>query len=173
MNYQQFDIVMLRPEFASRIFGIVEIIPGRPLKPYVGVKLDRGPLGKRYLLDDDGILAKIGNLDPAALKLDPAQVEQAPSLDWETGKYFAMHMAERAASELDRRRWRLLASLKPGDPVALLRDTSQGKRIEQHRFRNVLPNGQKYHFAVVNRNGVAYRWTLEALYLGSEASETT
>jgi hypothetical protein len=159
---------MVRLESGARIFAIVEVVPDRHLRPYVGVRLDRGPLTRRYRLGEDEILAKIGTLDAEALKLDPAQVARVPSRDWQLGQYFAQYMAERASADLDRRRWRLLASLQPGDPVVLRRFTRRGEHIEQHCFQAVLPTGQKYHFTAVNPNGTVYKWTLESLHLESE-----
>jgi hypothetical protein len=166
VQYQPFDIVMLRPESGARIYAIVEVMPDRPASPYIAVRLDRGALTRRYRLNDDQILAKIGTLDPEALKLDPARVEITPSVDWQLGQHFAPYMAERAATEPDRQRWALLASLKPGDPIAIRRYSSGVERIEQHRFREVLPSGQKYHFAAVNANGTVYRWPLAVVHLG-------
>jgi hypothetical protein len=165
MNYQPFDIVMLRQECGARIYAIVELAPNDRARPYVAVKLDRGPMKQRYLLADDEILAKIGRLDAEAVKLDPGKVEVAPSLDWHIGQSFARYMAERALTELDRRRWAVLARLQPGDPVVLRRFTRRGEFIEQHRFQEVLPSGQRYHFTAMNANGTVYRWTLDSLQM--------
>jgi len=168
MQYHLFDIVMLRPEFASRIFAIVELVEDRPENPYAAVRLERGPLTKRYLLNDEQILVRIGTLAPEALSLDKTQLQPAPPPDWEIGQSFAAYMANRAPTELDRRRWSLLAHLKPGDCVPIKRVTRSAVRVEHHRFREVLPSGQKYHFTALNANGTIYRWTLDSLYLEPE-----
>jgi hypothetical protein len=169
MKYQLFDIVMLRLECGSGIFAIVALAQPPSQRPYVAVKLDRGPLVRQYELADDEILGKIGTLDPEALKLDPATVETTPSADWHLGQSFARYMAERAFTAEDRQRWALLARLQPGAAIALRRFTRRGERIECHRFQQVLPGGQKYHFTAVNANGTVYRWTLESLLLESNA----
>jgi hypothetical protein len=171
MPYQPFDIVMLRPELGAKIYAIAEVDPERP-EHYIAVRLDRGPLIKRYRLRDDEIWARIGTLEPHALQLDPASVERLPPPDWRLGQHYARYMAEQAPTELERRRWALLASLKPGDYVPLQRRTARGVRIEAHRFQEVLPAGQKYRFTAVNANGTVYRWPLEALFLQPEGGKT-
>ena len=80
-------------------------------------------------------------------------------------------MAQQAPTELDRRRWALLASLQPGDAVAIRRTTRRGSHIEQHRFLEVLPTGQKYHFTAANLNGTVYKWTLESLHLDTSTEQ--
>lgn len=92
MPYQPFDIVMLQPKFGAKIYAIVEVAPNCTEQPYLAVRLDKGPLTRRYRLDEENILARIGTLDPVALQLNPAQIESAPSLDWETGQHFARYM---------------------------------------------------------------------------------
>jgi hypothetical protein len=168
MKYQPFDIVVLRLKYGGKIYAIVDVVPDRPADPYVVVRLDRAPLTKRFWLAEEEILARIGSLDPEAIKLDPGKVETAPSLDWQIGQVFARSMAELALTDLDRRRWAYLASLQPGDCVAIRRVTRRGALIEHHRFQEVLPGGQKYHFLAVNDNGTVYKWTLESLHLKSE-----
>jgi hypothetical protein len=167
MTYQLFDIVMLRQEQGARIYAIVELAPNNPTRPYVGARLDRGPLTGKYLLAEDEILTKIGTLNPEAIKLDPGKVQTAPTLDWHIGQSFARHMAECAITELDRQRWAFLARLQPGDPLVLRRFTRRGEYLERHRFQEVLPNGQRYHFTALNANGTVYKWTLESLHLDS------
>jgi hypothetical protein len=168
MPYQPFDIVMLRPEFGTRVYAIVEPASPRPETGYVAVRLEKGPLAQRYRLAEAQIWAKIGTLDPAALKLDPASVERPPPPDWRLGQHFARFQAQHAPTELERRRWAVLADLQPGDPIAIQRYTRRGVRIEPHRFREVLPAGQKYHFSAINANGTVYRWTLESVHLSPE-----
>lgn len=170
MSYQPFDIVMLRPEFGSKIFAIVGVEPQRPKNELVAVRMDKGPLTKRYRLADDHILAKIGALDPEALKLDATPLPSEENENWQLGQHYARFMAQQAPAELERRRWALLARLQPNDPVAISRHTRGGKRIERHRFLEVLPNGQKYHFTAVNPNGTVYRWTLDSLDLGTDVN---
>src|SRR5438046_1504917 len=119
MPYQPFDIVMLRPEAGSKIYAIVAVLPDQPEHPYLAVRLDRGPLTRRYRLTDEHILSKIGTLDPVALTLDPSRVEPASSSEWQLGQHYARYMAEHAPTELDRRRWALLARLQPGDCVPI------------------------------------------------------
>lgn len=165
MPYQLFDIVKLRPEHGAKVYAIVAVEPLHPTHAYVAVKLDKGPLTKRYRLSDDEILAKIGTLDAAALQLEASHFDHPASENWQLGQHFARYMAQRAPLELDRRRWALLARLEPGAAVTIQRRTRQGVRLEQHRFVEVLPSGQKYHFAAINPNGTVYKWTLESLQL--------
>jgi len=172
MKYQPFDIVMLRPELGAKIFAIVELDSLHPSHCYVGVRLERGPLSKRYQLREDQVLARIGTLDPESLKLDPTLVEMAPPADWQLGQHYAAFMARQAPAAEDRQRWAILARLQPGDPVTLCRVTRRGSRLEQHRFRAVLPRGQQYHFAAVNSNGTIYRWKLDSLYPDTDADRT-
>ena len=169
MKYQLFDIVMMRPEFGAKVYAIVEVDEHRPSNPYLGVRLDRGPFIRRYYLGEHDILARIGTLDAEALQLNLAQVESPPPANWQLGQQFASFMAQHATTELDRQRWALLAKLKPGDPIMLGRGTARSRRIEQHRFQEVLPRGQKYHFTAINPNGMIYRWTLGAICLGTGA----
>src|SRR5436305_8743840 len=132
MSYQPFDIVMLRPEYGSKIFAIVGVEPQRPKNEFIAVRMDKGPLTKRYRLADDHILAKIGTLDPAALTLDATPLPSLENENWQLGQHYARFMAQQAPTELDRRRWTLLARLQPNDPIAISRFTRRGKRVEQH-----------------------------------------
>jgi len=163
MKYAAFDIVMLGPALGGKIYAIVSVEAARPNAPYIAVRLDRGPLTKTYRLDDGLILAKIGTLDAAALKLNPADIDLPAPPDWELGQSYAGLMAQRAETEGERRRWGMLALLRPGDPVPLCRWTRYGEQVEVHRFREVLPSGQRYHFTAMNAQGKLYRWTLESL----------
>ena len=173
MKYQPLEIVMLRPKYGGRIYAITEVNAERFQNPYRAVKLHHGPLQQHYLLNDGMILSRIGTLDPEALQLDPGQVDPPSTLDWQIGEHFALYMAQRAGTELDRKRWAFLATLKPGDPITLLRYTARGESLEQHRFREVLPSGQKYHFSAINSKGKVYRWTLESVHLGTDAGPAT
>src|SRR5579885_3199372 len=92
MPYQRFDIVMLRPEFGAKVYAIVDLLTTRPESPYLAIRLDRGPLTRRYRLGEDHILARIGTLDPKALELNPAAVEMAPSTGWQLGQHYARFM---------------------------------------------------------------------------------
>ena len=96
MQYQAFDIVMLQPTQGSKIYAIVAVEPLRPQNAYVAVRLDKGPLLKRYRLGDDHILAKIGTLDPEALKLNPGAFVAPPSENAEIGQHCARFMAQQA-----------------------------------------------------------------------------
>jgi hypothetical protein len=167
MRYQLYDIVMARQELGAKVYALVAVEPHRADRPYVGVRLDKGPFRRRFRLGDGDILAKIGTLDPEAIKLDPTAAPVTPTGTWELGRHFAEYMAQRAPAAADRLRWAYLAGLKPGDAVAIRRGSAHGHRIETHRFVEVLPTGQKYHFAAVNPNGTVYKWTLEALHLGA------
>jgi hypothetical protein len=168
MKYQLFDIVVLRQEFGSRIYGIVTVGPAGATDAYLGIKLDKAPMAKCYHLGDDEILAKIGTLEADAVKRYLSQVEIPISTEWELGREFARFMARTAADANDRRRWALLGSLRPGDPIALRKYTRRGPVVERHLFREVLPKAQKYHLSAVDRKGTIYRWTLAAVDLAEE-----
>jgi hypothetical protein len=77
-------------------------------------------------------------------------------------------MARTTPDARDRRRWAVLAGLKPGDPIGLRRNTRRGVVVDRHHFHEVLPKGQKYHFAAVDAKGTIYRWSLGALDLAAE-----
>jgi hypothetical protein len=168
MPFQPFDIVVLRPEFEAQVFAIVGIEPQRPKYPYAAVRMDKGPFTPQYHLGDQEILAKIGTLDPEALKLDMSAHSTPNPENWEVGRHFPQYMADGTLDTVERRRWALLASLKPGDPIFLRRYSARGHRVEQHRFVEVLPSGQKYNFAAINANGKVYRWTLASVEIGTE-----
>jgi hypothetical protein len=168
MKYQLFDIVVLRQEFGSRIYGIVTVGPTGASDAYLGIKLDKAPIAKCYHLGDDEILAKIGTLDGDAVKRYLSQVEIPTPTDWEIGQQFARLMARTAADATDRRRWAILGSLKPGDPIGLCRHTRRGVVVARHHFHEVLPKAQKYHFSAVDPKGTIYRWSLAAVDLAEE-----
>ena len=167
MKYQPLDIVMLRPDQSARIYAIVGLAPAEERYSYLAVRLDRGPLTKRYGLQEEHILAKIGVLDPGALQVDPAKVAMDRTVDYEIGQSYAEFMAG-APTEWDAERSALLARLEPGQCVPIRRETAWGVQVEHHRYQNVLPSGQKYRFAAMNQDGKVYRWTLEAIYLENE-----
>lgn len=171
MPFQPLDIVMLRPELGAKIFAILEIKPSRLAVEYLAVKLDKGPLTRRYRLREDQILVKIGTLDAQALQVAGATFAFPQPENWQEGQYFARFMSQHVPLEMDRRRWAFLAQLKPGECVPILQYSRSGTRVEHHRFLEVLPTGQKYHFTAVNANGTVYRWTLDSLYLPREGNQ--
>lgn len=168
MPYELHDIVMLRIDLGGKVYAIVEVKPFFAGTEYIAVKLDKGPFVKRYKLRDDDIAAKIGTLDPGALERDSPAFKISPPDNWQLGQGFARYMAERSPLELDRQRWAFLAACQPGDSIFLRHETSRGSRLEPHRFLEVLPEGQKYHFCAINLNGTVYRFPLDAIPLGMQ-----
>lgn len=162
MPFQPFDIVMLRAEAGNGVYAILRPDPLSADESYVMVKLDKGPFVKTYRIRAASVLARIGTLDPEALKLNPAQ-QAAPEGDWQQGQRYARFMAQEARQPEDRLRWGVLADLKPGDPVLLHVASRRGCRPEVHRFIEVLPNGQKYVFSAVNTKGTIYRYPLSTV----------
>lgn len=162
MKYQALDVVVMRPENGARFYLIVEASASEA-DTYIAARLEKAPLNNRYLIREDHILMKVGRLEPAALQLDAAALELPPPPDWELGQAYARALANRAASDQERRCWALLATLKPGDPVSIR--AGFGKRDHGHRFHQVLLTGKRYVFEAVTCGGNVYRYPLEALSL--------
>jgi hypothetical protein len=166
MRFEPCDIVVLESKFGARIYAIVDASPLAP--EYSGVRLDKAPFTRRYRFGDQDVLTKIGKLDTAALALRPDPPKVVSDTEWQAGQLYAQYMAKEAASEIDRRRWRLLAGLKPGNCVPIIRLTARKIKVEHHRFQAVLPGDLKHQFLATNANGTTYRWMLNAVWLDRE-----
>jgi len=138
--FERGDIVISAPAYTARCYCILEVDPGQPKHPYVGVNLVNR---KHYRLSEESII-KVGTATPEFLSGEvfaaPGAKAKDPARDWDF--QIGQERARFAKDPHAKKRWEILADAKPGDTIQILR--ACGKHTDDVTFRFVLERGTKF-----------------------------
>src|SRR5438105_5253330 len=169
LNFRRGDILLSAPGFKAACYCILDVAPFRPSHPYTGLNLVNLQL---YRLAGNG-LTRIGTATEEFLKdhvADGSAGESgenpAQDLRYRRGQMRAARAAWEASGD-DQKRWMILASAKPGDPIHVQFQCAHP--MPTFTFRFVLERGSRYVFVADDAKGASSKLTLDVVSLEQPA----